>query len=744
MNGRRRINVAVVGDRGVGKTSLITSAAQEVFSERPVPVLPPTRFPADFAVVSEPVDVIAFDTSSRPEDAQAVDETIRAADVVIVCFDAQRKSTLQRLRSDWLPRITHLRPAAPVIIACCKDDTEDTLPTDQIREFMEGLIREFPVIEVSIRTSSRKLRSVLDVFYQAIKTVLYPKAPLLDATTGRLTTPCVKALLRIFLMCDSDGDGALNDEELNTFQFLCFGQPLTPDELASVRQMVAERMADGLSDAGLLFPGFMYLHTLFLTRGRLESTWTVLRLFGYNEQLRISDSVLDRLPRPPGSSSSSSSEPSSSSDGSSSSSSSSVLELSEQALLYLGHVFDIYDSSRSGVLSPMDLEHMFNRAPVPIYQVEAWNRVIVAGAGSSSSSGSSSGGLTKEGFLTRWKVITLQDPRTAFEQMLYLGMGGRCGEDAGRLFVVKPRRRKPERRKGALGLGDRGTLVAGLFGGLGVGKSSLVKALAGRHYNEPLHGLLTAAGSTSSLVEGAPRTLVIHEASSAATADDPTVDLSQLDASSAATADDPTVDLSQLDVAAVLFDSAEPASFRQAVALVTGLSGRAGDSLPFVLIAAKDDLGMSNELEAEVHAACKDLALPLPIPVSVLLGSLGHHPVPDAAAAAAAAAAGGGPAAAAAGGGRSAAAAAAAAARAGGSNVFVALLLAAMHPEGNVPDTPARKARRQTIRRLLLAGGVAVTSAASLYAGYRLYRSLQETTRPSSSSSSSSKLLSGK
>jgi hypothetical protein len=46
-----------------------------------------------------------------------------------------------------------------------------------------------------------------------------------------------------------------------------------------------------------------------------------------------------------------------------------VLELSEQAVLYLSHVFDIYDSTRSGVLSPMDLEHMFNRAPVPIYQV---------------------------------------------------------------------------------------------------------------------------------------------------------------------------------------------------------------------------------------------------------------------------------------------------------------------------------------------------------------------------------------
>lgn len=132
---RRRINVAVVGDKGVGKTSLITSAAQEVFSERPVPVLPPTRFPADFTAAStDPVDVIAYDTSSRPEDAQAVDETIKAADVIIVCFDAQRKSTLQRLRSDWLPRITHLRATAPVIIACCKDDSEETLPTEQIRE----------------------------------------------------------------------------------------------------------------------------------------------------------------------------------------------------------------------------------------------------------------------------------------------------------------------------------------------------------------------------------------------------------------------------------------------------------------------------------------------------------------------------------------------------------------------------------------------------------------------------------
>jgi Ras family protein T1 len=70
---------------------------------------------------------------------------------------------------------------------------------------MEQLISSFSQIEVSISTSAKHLRAVQAVFYHALKTVLYPKAPLLDSATGRLTTPCVKALLRIFLMCDADG-----------------------------------------------------------------------------------------------------------------------------------------------------------------------------------------------------------------------------------------------------------------------------------------------------------------------------------------------------------------------------------------------------------------------------------------------------------------------------------------------------------------------------------------------------------
>jgi hypothetical protein len=39
----------------------------------------------------------------------------------------------------------------------------------------------------------------------------------------------------------SPQDGALNNEELNNFQYQCFGQPLTPDELLPASSVLSLR-----------------------------------------------------------------------------------------------------------------------------------------------------------------------------------------------------------------------------------------------------------------------------------------------------------------------------------------------------------------------------------------------------------------------------------------------------------------------------------------------------------------------
>ena len=57
-----------------------------------------------------------------------------------------------------------------------------------------------------------------EVFYYAQKAVLHPTGPLFDQESQTLKPRCVRALKRIFILCDNDRDGALSDAELNDFQ----------------------------------------------------------------------------------------------------------------------------------------------------------------------------------------------------------------------------------------------------------------------------------------------------------------------------------------------------------------------------------------------------------------------------------------------------------------------------------------------------------------------------------------------
>lgn len=51
----------------------------------------------------------------------------------------------------------------------------------------------------------------------------------------------------------------------------------------------------GVNQAGLTLAGFLFLHAMFIEMGRLETVWAVLRTYGYNNDLRLSDEVLSEL-----------------------------------------------------------------------------------------------------------------------------------------------------------------------------------------------------------------------------------------------------------------------------------------------------------------------------------------------------------------------------------------------------------------------------------------------------------------
>jgi Ras family protein T1 len=56
--------------------------------------------------------------------------------------------------------------------------------------------------------------------------------------------------------------------------------------------MVQDHGDGGVQGDALTELGFLYLFTVFIQRGRLETTWTVLRTFGYAEDLLLTEAFL--------------------------------------------------------------------------------------------------------------------------------------------------------------------------------------------------------------------------------------------------------------------------------------------------------------------------------------------------------------------------------------------------------------------------------------------------------------------
>ena len=169
-------------------------------------------------------------------------------------------------------------------------------------------------------------------------------APLYEPEAQKLRPLCARALKRIFMLCDTDRDGILNDAELNHFQVQCFNAPLQAEELIGVKQVVSEKCPEGILKGGITLKGFLFLHALFIERGRLETTWAVLRRFGYNDVLRLRDDVTAKA-------------------AALTYGSDQVVELAPAGRAFFEAIFDKFDVDNDGTLSAKEREEMFSTAP---------------------------------------------------------------------------------------------------------------------------------------------------------------------------------------------------------------------------------------------------------------------------------------------------------------------------------------------------------------------------------------------
>ncbi|WRX23340.1 Small GTPase - like 10 [Theobroma cacao] len=214
--GKTGVRIVVAGDRGTGKSSLIVTAAADTFAANVPRLLPPTRLPEDFYPDRVPITII--DTSSNPEDRGKLAAELKRADAVVLTYACDQPETLNRLSTFWLPELRQLEVKVPVIVVGCRLDLRDELQQVSLEQVMSPIMQQFREIETCIECSAYKHIQIPEVFYYAQKAVLHPTGPLFDQESQTLKPRCVRALKRIFILCDHDRDGALSDAELNDFQ----------------------------------------------------------------------------------------------------------------------------------------------------------------------------------------------------------------------------------------------------------------------------------------------------------------------------------------------------------------------------------------------------------------------------------------------------------------------------------------------------------------------------------------------
>ncbi|KAL8530646.1 hypothetical protein ACS0TY_007620 [Phlomoides rotata] len=560
---RTSVRIVVVGDRGTGKSSLIAAAAAETFRPEVAPVLPPTRLSADY--YPDNVPIIIIDTSTSLENRGKLAEELKRADAVVLTYACDQPLTLNRLSSFWLHELRRLEIRAPVIVAGCKLDRRDEEYNLNVE--MMPLMQQFREIETCIECSAANMLQIQEVFYYAQKAVLHPTAPLFDQETQALRPRCIRALKRVFILCDLDMDGALNDEELNEFQVKCFNAPLQPAEIVGVKSVVKEKLPEGVNEHGLTLTGFLFLHALFIEKGRIETTWTVLRKYGYNDELKLRDDYLSI----PGKKAPDQS-----------------VELTSEAVEFLKGIFSTFDDDKDGVLRDSELEDLFSTAPESPWDEAPYSDAVER---------TPLRGLSISGFLSEWALITRLDPAQSIANLIYIGHN--CNA-ASALHIT--RRRSLDRKKQQT---ERSVFQCFVFGPKKAGKTALLMSLLGRPFSEN-YIPTTREKYVVNVVNhhmGNKKTLILREI--------PEDGVKKLLSNKESLAD--------CDAAVFVYDSSSESSLKGAKELLTYVARQGEESgygMPCLLIAAKNDQSSSIASEESVKI-CLDMGIDTPIPISV-------------------------------------------------------------------------------------------------------------------------------
>lgn len=562
---KRDVRILLLGEPKVGKTSLIMSLVGEEFPEQVPLRAEEITIPAD--VTPEKVPTHIVDYSETEQTDEVLREEIVKANVVCVVYDVTQEETIDKIRTTWIPLVNggaEKGSKIPIILVGNKSD----LRSGSSMETILPIMNQFSEIETCVECSAKNLKNISELFYYAQKAVLHPTAPLYDPEDKQLKPQCVRALSRIFSISDQDNDHILSDAELNCFQKLCFGNPLAPQALEDVKTVVWKNTSDGVQDNGLTLNGFLFLNTLFIQRGRHETTWTILRRFGYDDTLDLTDDYLYPPLRVPVGC---------------------TTELNHLGQQFLQGLFDKYDEDKDSALSPDELKNLFNVLPYMPWGSAVYSNVPL----------SEESYISQHGYFCQWMFSAYLDVHRCLEHLGYLGYPILMEQESQTSAITVTREKEVDLDKRQT---QRNVFLCKVIGPRGTGKTDFLQAFLKRSVvrKERNPGPPSVYAINTVSVANQEKYLILEEVD---------VETEFLKAADAA-----------CDVACLMYDVSDPESFNYCASIYKQHYMDSG--IPCVVLGSKADL-----VEVKQHHGmspsefCYKHRLPSPLRFSALLSN---------------------------------------------------------------------------------------------------------------------------
>uniref|UniRef100_A0A4W3JEX5 Ras homolog family member T1 n=1 Tax=Callorhinchus milii TaxID=7868 RepID=A0A4W3JEX5_CALMI len=429
--------------------------------------------------ITIPADVTPEKVPTHIVDYSVLFYFLLQANVICIVYAVNNRNSIDKVTSRWIPLInerTDKDSRMPLILVGNKSDLVEHSSMEAILPIMN----QYTEIETCVECSAKNLKNISELFYYAQKAVLHPTGPLYCPEEKEMKPACIKALTRIFKISDQDNDGILNDAELNFFQRTCFNTPLAPQALEDVKNVVRKNLNDGVADNGLTLKGFLFLHTLFIQRGRHETTWTVLRRFGYDDDLELTHEYMFPLLKV---------------------APDCTTELNHHAYLFLQSIFDKHDLDRDCALSSDELRDLFKVFPYMPWGPDVNNTVCT----------NDKGMITYQGYICQWTLTTYLDVERCLEYLAYLGYSILTEQESQAAAITITRDKKIDLQKRQT---QRNVFQCNIIGMKNCGKTGILQGFLGRNLTKMRHikeEYRSLYAINTAYVYGQEKYLLLHE-----------------------------------------------------------------------------------------------------------------------------------------------------------------------------------------------------------------------------------------